>query len=45
MLNLKPEPMIVKLRKIEIRAEEWEEKNEEKTRVKLITNVRRVQLS
>ncbi|WP_158305779.1 hypothetical protein [Pyrococcus sp. NA2] len=45
MLKIKPEPMVLRLRKVEMRIENWEENREEKVKVRLITNVKRVQLS
>ncbi|HII60693.1 hypothetical protein [Pyrococcus horikoshii] len=45
MLKLKPEPMIVKFRKVEVKIESQEENKKELVNVKLITNVKRVQLS
>ncbi|WP_256359061.1 hypothetical protein [Pyrococcus sp. ST04] len=42
---LRPEPMIEKFRRIEISFEQWNEEEKERPKVKLITNVKRVQLS
>ncbi|MFA4668562.1 hypothetical protein [Pyrococcus kukulkanii] len=40
---LRPQPML--FRKVEIKFENWEEEEKEKPKVRLVTNVKRVQLS